>query len=215
MPPPQRLTLGWSELAPTNAPVEDEPVQPVLRMNILPAPRVFFFHLMCFFFFTSSLPHLPPPSYPKPTSPSYLQPTNPTPPPSPELDLWSGSSSCGAVESEQELERPPDPRPHDQVKYLFFILFWFVLFEEASKLRSVRACCNLRSFFGSGACCCNAANSGHVPSDMCHAWGNAIAVVSRAGAGEEVFLCWCRRSNSDGQEWNCSDACSSSSATAQ
>jgi hypothetical protein len=29
--------FGWSELAPTNAPVEDEPVQPVLRMNILPA----------------------------------------------------------------------------------------------------------------------------------------------------------------------------------
>ncbi|CAK9870820.1 unnamed protein product [Sphagnum jensenii] len=28
---------GWSELAATNAPVEDEPVQPVLRMNILPA----------------------------------------------------------------------------------------------------------------------------------------------------------------------------------
>jgi hypothetical protein len=34
---------GWSELAPTNAPVEDEPVQPVLRMNILPARCVFFF----------------------------------------------------------------------------------------------------------------------------------------------------------------------------
>jgi hypothetical protein len=27
---------AWSELAATNAPVEDEPVQPVLRMNILP-----------------------------------------------------------------------------------------------------------------------------------------------------------------------------------
>jgi hypothetical protein len=36
-------TFGWSELAPTNAPVEDEPVQPVLRMNILPARCVFFF----------------------------------------------------------------------------------------------------------------------------------------------------------------------------
>jgi hypothetical protein len=33
---------GWSELAPTNAPVEDEPVQLVLRMNILPARCVFF-----------------------------------------------------------------------------------------------------------------------------------------------------------------------------
>jgi hypothetical protein len=28
---------GWSELAATNALVEDEPVQPVLWMNILPA----------------------------------------------------------------------------------------------------------------------------------------------------------------------------------
>jgi hypothetical protein len=114
---------GWSELAPTNAPVEDEPVQPVLRMNILSARCVFFFHLMCFFFFTSSLPHLPPPSYPpsylpsptyhlpppsypKPTSPSYLPPTNPTPPHSiararlveRKLELWS--CCCGAVESE-------------------------------------------------------------------------------------------------------------------
>jgi hypothetical protein len=38
-------SIGWSELAPTNAPVEDEPVRPVLRMNILPARCVFFFHL--------------------------------------------------------------------------------------------------------------------------------------------------------------------------
>ncbi len=37
---------GWSEPAATNAPVEDEPVQPVLRMNILPARRDFFFHLL-------------------------------------------------------------------------------------------------------------------------------------------------------------------------
>jgi len=54
------------------------------------------------------------------------------------------------VESEQELERPPDPRPHDQVKCLFFNFFLFVLFEEATKLRSFSgapetpelACCN-------------------------------------------------------------------------
>jgi hypothetical protein len=37
---------GWSEPAATNAPVEDEPVQPVLRMNILPDRRDFFFHLL-------------------------------------------------------------------------------------------------------------------------------------------------------------------------
>ncbi len=51
-----------------------------------------------------------------------------------ELLLWS--CGVGAVELEQELERPPDPRPHDQVKCLFFILFLFVLFEEASKLQA-------------------------------------------------------------------------------
>jgi hypothetical protein len=127
------------------------------------------------FFFTSSLPHLPPPSYPpsylpsptyhlpppsypKPTSPSYLPPMNPTPPHSiararlveRKLELWS--YCCGAVELEQELERPPDPRPHDQVKCLFFILFLFVLFEEASKLQAPEF---LRSFSASELACCN------------------------------------------------------------
>jgi hypothetical protein len=67
--------------------------------------------LRCFFFFTSSsLPHLPPPSYP----PSYLpSPTYHLPPPStyhlrtpppvtpsPELELWNGSLSCGTVDVE-------------------------------------------------------------------------------------------------------------------
>jgi hypothetical protein len=78
---------GWSELAATNAPVADEPVEAVFRMNenpILPA-RIFIF------FFTSSLPQNFPPSYlPPPTChlppPSYLPPTNPSPlTPSPEL----------------------------------------------------------------------------------------------------------------------------------
>ncbi len=42
---------------------------------------------------------------------------------------------CGAVavESKQELERPRDPRAHDQVRCLLFSFFCvFVLFEEAS-----------------------------------------------------------------------------------
>ncbi len=96
---------GWSEPAATNAPVEDEPIQPVLRMNILPARRDFFF--------TSSLPRnsLPPPSYlPPPTyhlpSPPPLLPTTYQPhPPSLHCQssrvlelLWSENWSygCGA-----------------------------------------------------------------------------------------------------------------------
>ncbi len=109
---------------------------------ILPAPK----------FSTSPLlptTYLPPPTYRLPTPPPLT--------PSPELELWSGSSSCGAVElclsygavaverelewleSEQELECPRDPRAHDQVRCLpFFFLGVFVLFEEAS-LRYVAA----------------------------------------------------------------------------
>ncbi len=82
VPPPysfffwQILALwGWSELAPTNAPVADEPVEAVFWMDenpILPA-RFFFF-----FFSTSSLPQNFPPSYLPPTSPC---PTYHLPPP--------------------------------------------------------------------------------------------------------------------------------------
>jgi hypothetical protein len=45
---PHPLQVGWSELAATNAPVADEPVEAVFRMNenpILPAQIYFFFHL--------------------------------------------------------------------------------------------------------------------------------------------------------------------------
>jgi len=66
---------GWSEPAATNAPVEDEPVQPVLRMNILPARGVFLFHLF-------SAP---------PTSPLLPTTYEPHPP-----SLHRQSSSCGA-----------------------------------------------------------------------------------------------------------------------
>jgi hypothetical protein len=83
--PPNPKHYGWSEPATTNAPVEDEPIQPVLRMNILPARRDFFFDLLSALKFSTS-PFLP--------TPSYLPPTNPTPPHSiaraPET-----SSDCG------------------------------------------------------------------------------------------------------------------------
>ncbi len=91
-------TSGWSELAPTNAPVEDEPVQPVLRMNILPARCVFFFSPDVFFFSPLFCPtYLPPPTLNLPPLPTYHLRTPPPLTPSPKLDLWSGSSSCGAV----------------------------------------------------------------------------------------------------------------------
>jgi hypothetical protein len=130
-------------------------------MNILPARCVFFFSpLLC--------PTYLPPPIPPPTSPvlptTYLPPPTLNLPPLPtyhlrtpplphsiararlvewKLELWS--YCCGAVELEQELERPPDPHPHDQVKCLFFILFLFVLFEEASKLQAPE-------LLGFGAC---------------------------------------------------------------
>jgi len=109
--------MGWNEPAATNAPVEDEPVQPGLRMNILPARQDFFFHLLSApKFFTSPL--LPPPSY--------LPPTNPTPLHSiaraPETSSGCGAGA-GAVAMERELERleleldrlelERDPRTHE------------------------------------------------------------------------------------------------------
>ncbi len=92
-------TRGWSEPAATNAPVQDEPVEVVLRMNknpILLALMDFFFPpLLCpkisppptYHLPPSPTYHLPPPSYLPPTPlptyhlppPSYLPLTNPSP----------------------------------------------------------------------------------------------------------------------------------------
>jgi hypothetical protein len=124
----QRYTLqenGWSELAPTNAPVADEPVEAVFWMDenpILPARFFFFFsHLFSTPKFYPVLPttYLTP-SYLPPTSPrppyhlpppSYLPPTNPTPPHSiagvPETSGgWgAGAAGAGAGAVAVELER--------------------------------------------------------------------------------------------------------------
>ncbi len=124
------LVSGWSELAATNAPVEDEPVQPVLRMNILPARGVFFFSpLLC-------PTYLPPPTLNLPP-PSYLPPTNPTPP-----SLHCQSSSCGAEAVAVELllwscccgvragarapTRPTHPRSGKMLTFFFFFCVCFV-----------------------------------------------------------------------------------------
>jgi len=104
---------GWSELVATNAPVEDEPVQPVLRMNILLARRDFFFHLLSAPKFSTS----PPPTYHLPS------PSPPPLTPSPELQR-----PRAAMEWELErLELERDPRAHEKVRCLLF-LFLFCLF---------------------------------------------------------------------------------------
>jgi len=68
--------LGWSEPAATNAPVADEPVEAVFRMNknlILPVRIYIYFPPLLY-------PKIfPPPTYLLPP-PSYLPPTNPSPP---------------------------------------------------------------------------------------------------------------------------------------
>jgi hypothetical protein len=101
---------GWSELAATNAPIADEPVEAVFRMNknpILPARIIFFFPPLLYpkifplpTYFLPPLSYLPSTSHP----PTYHLPTPPPLTPSPELQrlraaverelelwLWSGS----------------------------------------------------------------------------------------------------------------------------
>jgi len=65
------ILLGWSEPAVTNAPVVDEPIEAVFRMNknpILPARILFFFLPLLY----SKI--FPPPTYHLPTPPSPLTP---------------------------------------------------------------------------------------------------------------------------------------------
>ncbi len=60
------LAKGWSEPAATNAPVQDEPVEAVLRMNKNPILLA----LMDFFFPPLLCPKIfPPPTYHLPTPP--------------------------------------------------------------------------------------------------------------------------------------------------
>ncbi len=86
----QQLEVGWSELAATNAPVADEPVEAVFWMNKkshTPCPHNFFFHLF-------STPKFSP-SYLPSTSPLLPTTYQPLPPltPSPELQRrWAGAS---------------------------------------------------------------------------------------------------------------------------
>ncbi len=68
---------GWSELVATNAPVADEPVEAVFRMNenpILPARIFIFFPPLLYPKIFPLLPttYLPPPTYHLPTPPPSL-----------------------------------------------------------------------------------------------------------------------------------------------
>ncbi len=98
------MHYGWSELAATNAPVADEPVEAVFRMNenpILPARILFYFS-------TSSLPQNFPPSYLPPPSPLLPTTYQPLPPHSiarapetlsgSELGAWSRLGAGASLE---------------------------------------------------------------------------------------------------------------------
>ncbi len=128
---------GWSELAPTNAPVANEPVEAIFWMDenpILPARFLFFFPPLLYpKIFPRPTYHLPPPSYLPPTSPLLPTTYQPHPPSfhrqsSRDLGrLWSGSWSCGcgagaAGAGAELLELERDPRAHEKVRSLLLFL---------------------------------------------------------------------------------------------
>ncbi len=142
--------MGWSELAATNAPVEDEPVQPVLRMNILLAGGVFFFHLF-------SAPPTSPLLSPLLPPQSYLPPTSPlrTPPPphsiararvvERKLELWS--CCCGVRAGARAPTRPTRPRLGKMLTFLFYFCVCFVWRGIAVLRCSAAQRCNFSFFF--------------------------------------------------------------------
>ncbi len=92
------IYCGWSEPAATNAPVQDEPVEVVLRMNKNPILLA----LMDFFFPPLLCPKIFPPPYLPPTSPLLPTTYQPLPPSlhrqnSRNIEwerAWSWSRSC-------------------------------------------------------------------------------------------------------------------------
>jgi hypothetical protein len=122
--------VGWSEPAATNALVEDEPVQPVLRMNILPARRDFFFHLLFAPKFSTS-PLLPTTYQPHPPSLHRHSSRDLEP-----LCNGSWSYGCGAGARATGARAGPagvgakPTRPRKGKMFFFFFFFLFVLFEE-------------------------------------------------------------------------------------
>ncbi len=113
-----------------------------LRMNILPARRDFFFHLLSALKFSTSPSYLPPPTYHLPTPPPLT--------PSPKLQrpqaaverelelwLWSGSWSCGYGAGAGATGAgagpagvgvgPTHPRKGKMLTFFYFLFFLFCL----------------------------------------------------------------------------------------
>ncbi len=114
---------SWSEPAATNAPIADEPIEAVFRMNenpILPARIYIYIYIYIYIFPTSSLPQ----NFP----PSYLPPTNPSPPSLHRQSSkgvereWAWSRGAARVGAGPMREPEQDPGKH----LTFFSLVYFV-----------------------------------------------------------------------------------------
>ncbi len=129
---------GWSELAPTNAPVVDEPVEAVFRMNenpILPTRILFFFHL----FSTPKFSPLLPTTY------------QPLPPHSiaraPETLSGSELGAAGTGPTQ-------DPGKHFFFVFILFVCLWSCAAQDTQ-------CCSAapQTTFASSSFLCNARSS--------------------------------------------------------
>jgi len=118
---------GWSEPAATNAPVEDEPVQPVLRMNISLPVEIFFSPPLY-----PEILYLPPPTYPLLPTTYQAHPPSLHRQSSRDLkQLWSKSWSCGCgagagAGPARVGAGPTRPRKGKMLIFIFIFLVCFV-----------------------------------------------------------------------------------------
>ncbi len=136
---------GWSELATTNAPVADEPVEAVFQINenpILPARIIFFFPPLLYPTY-----HLPPPSYLPSTSPLLPTTYQPLPPHSiarvPETSnetelgagAWRGASNNRAVEASAGPTREQERDPSKHLTFFFSCFFCLFVCPQVTFVR--------------------------------------------------------------------------------